>query len=305
KQLAEISDKRIGALLPEDPAGFGNYRGTVGRAFELLVGRTLPSRSTIERAKGEEQELEGHLFYDESIFIASLGETLPTYTVFPKNWAGKVAIWTGDRGRDILFTSASNLHAGAEGKRQLAEAARELLGKGVAVITADLMGQGTKKIEGLEPGVQRRVENPREAACYTFCYNDSLLVQQVHDLLTLISYARDPEHGMPEILLIGSGETGAAAAIARLVAREEVASAAIETNGFRFEQIDHYLDRRMLPGSIKYGDMPAILGLSAPLPLQIIGEASVPELTKQVFSAAEAAEEVYSVDELDLGRLLE
>jgi hypothetical protein len=305
KQLAEISDKRISALLPTDQAEFDHYRESVGGAFKLIVGRAMPERSAIKRAKGEEQELEGHLFYDELISLPSLEESIPIYTLFPKNWAGKVAIWTGDRGRETLFELKDPATAEEKSNRQIAEAAVQLLRRGVAVITADLMGQGEKQLPGLESNLQRRVQNPREAACFTFCYNDSLLVQQVHDILALISYARDPEHGMPDVLLIGSGETAAAAALARLVARGRVSVAAFETNGFRFAQIDHYLDRRILPGSIKYGDMPAILALSAPLPLQIIGELAVPELTQQVYSAAGAAGKVLSVDKLDVEQLLE
>ncbi|MDO4558751.1 MAG: hypothetical protein Q4C47_07280, partial [Planctomycetia bacterium] len=35
-----------------------------------------------------------------------------------------------------------------------------------------------------------------------------------------------------------------------------------DTAGFRFEQIDSFDDRRMLPGAVKFGDIPGMIRLS-------------------------------------------
>jgi hypothetical protein len=46
----------------------------------------------------------------------------------------------------------------------------------------------------------------------------------------------------------------------------------LDTRGFRFLQVDDYLDASFLPGGAKYGDLPAWIALAAPTPLWLAGE---------------------------------
>ena len=114
-----------------------------------------------------------------------------------------------------------------------------------------------------------------------------MFVQRVHDLLTLISFVANDEHGTKNIVLIGANGAGPIAATARALAGEKVHTAIIDTNGFRFGNITQYHDVNFLPGAIKYGDLPGILALSAPYRLIVVGE-DVPAFTKAIYEAAGA-----------------
>ncbi len=49
-------------------------------------------------------------------------------------------------------------------------------------------------------------------------------------------------------------------------------SLTVETQGFRFGSITAIRDVNLLPGAVKYGDLPAYLALCTPTPLTILGE---------------------------------
>ena len=57
----------------------------------------------------------------------------------------------------------------------------------------------------------------------------------------------------------------------------------IDTEGFRFEMLNDWSHVNFLPGAIKYGDLPTLLALSAPHPLWINGEKSIPAIVSTAF----------------------
>jgi len=75
-------------------------------------------------------------------------------------------------------------------------------------------------------------------------------------------------------------------AAARAIAGDQVDGAAIDTGGFRFAKLESYRDVDFLPGAVKYGDLPALLALSAPGRLYVCGETP---RSLQVVTAAYAA----------------
>jgi hypothetical protein len=93
----------------------------------------------------------------------------------------------------------------------------------------------------------------------------------------------------PRVYLIGFGkDAGVWAALARAAAPELVDRAAIDTGGFRFSSITGIDDPAMLPGAVKYGDVPGFLALGTS-PLWLAGEgARAPELVSAAFKAAGA-----------------
>ena len=114
-----------------------------------------------------------------------------------------------------------------------------------------------------------------------------MFVQRVHDLLTLISFVANDEHGTKNVLLVGANGAGPIAATARAIVGEAVQTAIVDTQGFRFGGITQYSDVNFLPGAIKYGDLPGILALNAPHRLTIVGE-EIPAFTKAIYDAADA-----------------
>ena len=149
---------------------------------------------------------------------------------------------------------------------------RQLLDAGMAVLIADLLYQG-EFLSDSKPLTQARSStNPRAYAGFTFGYNHPLFAQRVHDILTLISFARSDRHGAKRIHLVGVNGAGPWVAAARAITGNEVESAAIDTGGFRFTNLASYRDVNFLPGAVKYGDLPVLLALSAPEWLWICGE---------------------------------
>ncbi|UCE47434.1 MAG: hypothetical protein JSW47_17785, partial [Phycisphaerales bacterium] len=113
-----------------------------------------------------------------------------------------------------------------------------------------------------------------------------LFAQRVHDILTLVSFARSEQCGAERVYLAGVNGAGPWVAAARALASSDVDGVAIDTGGFRFANLESYRDVDFLPGSVNYGDLQALLALSAPHRLWICGET---DLSLRLVTAAYAA----------------
>jgi hypothetical protein len=136
--------------------------------------------------------------------------------------------------------------------------------------------------------VEESKESPddwRAWSGYTYGYNPPLLIRRVHDGMALLAALK----ALPERLelknLVGEVElraVGADVAVAGLAAMiagpGEVQRLVLRPEGFSFVGLDSQWDAGFVPGSLKYGGLPAILGLCAPLPLQLIGAGEMPEV---------------------------
>jgi hypothetical protein len=147
-------------------------------------------------------------------------------------------------------------------------------------------------------------------AGYTFGYNRPLLANRVHDVLTVLGWVGLPPVNVapptgsagPTVALIGWGEMGPVAVMAKAVAGDKVTKVAADLNQFRFENIKDTADPMMLPGAVKYGGLPAFLALCAPgevLAHNTAGTASG-RLPKAAYDAAGAADKLtHSHDKVD------
>lgn len=290
KYLAETSDKQIAELTPYDADSLQKYREVIGGAFKTIIGRDLPDYDNIKRTKVDKQKRNGFLYFEDIIHLDSNGEELPVISLYPTavKWNGDVVIWIDRAGKQGLF---------AESGEPRNEVVR-LLDGGASLVSADLFAQGEFLGSGEPLTQQPVVTNPREAAAYTYCYNDTLFVQRVHDVLTLISWVGDDEHEPKRLNLIGTSGAGPLAAAARIVAGGRIDKLAVDTQGFRFEDLTSYRHPDFLVGSVKYGDLPALLALSAPHPLWIGGEKGrTPEVVKAAYAASDATKSVQSSDQ--------
>jgi dienelactone hydrolase len=290
KDLATASDKQIAALVPRDADSLQKFREVVGGAFQGIIGRGVPAYGDITRTKVDKQERNGFLYFEDIVHLDSKGEELPVISLFPTGtkWNGDVVIWIDGRGKQGLFTESGDARN---------EVVR-LLDAGASIVSADLFDQGEFLGSG-EPRTQQQVvKNPREAAAYTFCYNDTLFVRRVHDVLTLISWVGNDEHEPKRLNLIGTNGAGPIVAAARIVAGGSVSKLSVDTQGFRFGDLTSYRHSDFLVGAVKYGDLPALLALSAPHPLWIGGEkGSTPKVVTSAYAAADAAKAVASSDQ--------
>ena len=166
-----------------------------------------------------------------------------------------------------------------------------MLKRGFPIVAADLLYQGDFLKEGEPLTKAPIVPHVRYALGYTFGYNHPLLIQRVHDVLALCR-AFDQGQG---VHLVGIGrEAGpivAAAAAACTGGQDSrlIDRVAIFTAGFRFTEVTRFDDPMMLPGAVRYGDVPFLLALNAPRVMWLGGEGNqLPKLVQRCYAAAGA-----------------
>lgn len=224
-------------------------------AVEIVIGRTYAKAGRVEWELLDKQDRGDYLEMSGRLLNATHGEAVAVTWLYPKQWNGNAVIWLGDDG--------------AESLRE--DGVADLLGRGVAVLGADLF------LQGGEPVVQTRVvPNPREVAGYTHGYNHALFAQRVHDVMSITTFLRNTKvgsHPAPEtVSLAARGGAGPVALAARALAGAAVDRAWIETDGFRFGSVLDYRDPMFLPGGAKYLDVPGLILLNKGLHLKLRGE---------------------------------
>jgi dienelactone hydrolase len=207
------------------------------------------------------------------------GEEVPALFLYPADWHGRTVVWLTEGGKDGL-RDGDNLRVGV----------RRLLAAGTAVAGIDLLYQGEFAKEPVTK--TRRVKNPREAAAYTFGYNDTLFSQRVHDVLTMLAFIKNHDRQSLEIGLMALDGTGPIAAVARSLSGSAVKKMAVGNSDFRFGKVAEIHDVSFLPAAAKYGDLPGFLALSAPQETKLIGAAEVPDLAKKIYQAAGKGEAI-------------
>ncbi len=256
------SKTQLDKLRPRDAESLAAFRDVVGSAVDTLIGQRLPNAQsvTFEQTATSEQGVyrttSGLLRNEVS------GSQLPCVVLEPKSGSDRIAIWLHRDGKAGLFQ--------ADG--QPTASVRQLLDSGSAVVGVDLIYQGEFLADGKPLERTGRVENPREAAAYTFGYNPTVFAQRVHDVLTAICFASRHDSASGGLHLIALNGSGPWAAAGLAQAEGTVTRAAIDTEGFRFGQILDIHDPEFLIGGAKYFDLPGMVALAAPTPLWLAGE---------------------------------
>jgi hypothetical protein len=285
--LDTASNKQLAALVPQNAAGLNAYRNVIGGALEVMIGRGLPTAGSTEFEKTSETSGEGFIEFTGKLRLKSHGEELPTVYLLPPNWNRKAVLWIDGEGKSRLFASKG---------QPIAEVAA-LLKSGYAVGSVDLYLTGEFTDDGKPVSQMPIVKNPREFAGYTLGYNHPLFAQRVHDVLTLISATKYHEQMPEEVHLVGVNGAGVFVATACALAGSVVTSGAVDTAGFRFAQITDIRDVNLLPGAVKYGDVPAILALCAPVKLAVAGESKEKlAVTEATYKAATGTLEILATD---------
>jgi dienelactone hydrolase len=287
KYLGETSDAQIKALMPDSPEKLDQFRTVIGGAFQSIIRRGLPAKGDIQRTMVDKVKKNGFIYFEDVIRNTAHDEELPVISLFPTTakWNGDVVIWIDGDGKRGLFKN--NGDAKAEVLR--------LLDGGASIVAPDLFQQGEFLGSGLPLARQRSVKNTREAAAYTFAYNDTLFVRRVHDVLTLVSWIRNDDHAPKRVNLLAFNGAGPIAAAARVVAGKAIDKLALDTGGFRFADITDYRDPNFVPGAVKYGDIHALLALSSPNPLWFAGEkGKIPRVILTAYTSEEKRDAVDS-----------
>lgn len=286
--MAQASDAQIAKLTPKDAESLKEFKRVVGTALRAEVNSEVSADVVVQGNRLPRTKL-GGLTVEQAVIGRKGGsDTVPALSLAGEKVNERMAVvWLHPAGKASLIE---------DGKAKATVQA--LTDAGFAVVAADLLGTG-----------ENSFPNPRTVnkgfAGYTLGYNRSLLANRVHDAITLIDFIRGK--GVKQIHLLGFGEMGPVAILAKALAGDAVAKTAADLNRFRFESIKDTADPMLLPGAVKYGGMPAFLALCAPGEVLVHNAqgTGTGRLPKAAYTAAGAAGKLTHVgDKLDDTRVV-
>ncbi|MBI4625814.1 MAG: acetylxylan esterase [Verrucomicrobia bacterium] len=273
-------------LLAADAANTARFRRVYGGALDIVLnGRAdigeIEWQGASKNTRGSWSETAGLLWNK------TYQEMLPAILIEPQKSNGQSVIWLSRAGKSALYAADGSL----------APEVKKLVEAGAAVLGVDLLYQG-EFVAGRRPLTRTpRVENPREAAAYTFGYNDAVFVQRVHDVLSAVKFAQSGPRAGARVSVVGLDRAGPWVAAARAQAGGMIDRAVVDTGGFRFGKVLDLQDPDFLPGGAKYGDLPGMLAMGAPAKVWVAGETEEGlALAKAQYRAANAEKQLTRFD---------
>jgi dienelactone hydrolase len=269
KLWAADSDAAMAPLLaPKDAAAAEQSRQVIGAAWDMILDRKLAGEGHTQ-IEAKKQDRESYITAIGTVRHTLAEEDVKVEFIAPRGdqWNGSAVIWLSPSGAADLGGLAG----------PLSEPAQKMLQAGMALVIPSLYQQGAEKAPRLtvkERDPQKPDTNSwQHAACYTYGYNPTLLAQRARDVLTTIALVQHhPEKKAKKIYLVGTGSYGVIAAAAATQARDVLAGVVADTGGFRFASLTDQYEPHFVPGAVKYGDTPGLLGQIAPCTLKVLGE---------------------------------
>jgi len=247
KRMTAASDAQMAELRPNPD----EYRKVVRTALRVMVGNDPPSAGDVSMEKASQSAIADGAILETKLETGllvrhSTGVALPYFLLTPSNATGQITIVASDQGRSAVL----------ENHQPTAIAAR-LLSSGQTVLSADLALTG-QLASGHAPDQRGRYASYNYAGYY-FGYNPSILGERVNDLLAEISAARS--RYSKAVNIVGLNKAGVETMLAVALAGDSVNRAAIDLNGFDFDQVKDASDEMMLPGALKYGGISGFAAL--------------------------------------------
>lgn len=266
--MTKDADKQFAALKPKDEKSLRGYKDVVGGALEVMINRSFSDVGEVKWHQEFKQDRGDYFAFAGRLESVSFKEELPAAFFMAKNWNKQVVVWVDPRGKAALFDDDGSP----------APAVSELIDAGFAVGAVDLFYTG----EFLAPGEdadKARIQhygngkNPwHHYTGYTFGYNHALFAQRVHDVMTLVAFARQYEgHPPDKVHLVGANGGGRFVAAAAAMLGDKVEKVAVDAGGFRFAELNRFDHPEFLPGAVKYGDVAGMIALRAPRTMMVAG----------------------------------
>ena len=206
----------------------------VDEALPVIVGRGWADAGACRWEAGPRRAENGVLTMQGWIANTTHREAVAAEFRYPDNWNGSVVVLLQD-GRD-----------GAD----------ELARTGTAVCLPSLFTEPA-------PGTAERarsVAGDRDFAGYTHGYNHGVAKRRAHDILTIIEFIRSHERKPTSIeVRAAAGHVPEAALALAIVPRDVVQKTRLEATDFTFAAVRDIRSPRLVPGVLKYGDLPALL----------------------------------------------
>jgi hypothetical protein len=239
--MQKSSQAQFAAMIPKDAQSMAEYRGVVGTALWSMVGGGVPGTVKVSGYSAS-VGLNGVAVHDATLSHVGGNDAVPARGLIPKGFNGTVVFWLHPKG------IASQMEDG-----KYAPAVQQLLDKNCAVFSIDLFQSG------------KTLNVDKRFAGYTYGYNRTLLAQRIADTLLGIGNLKHNAKAK-SIHLVGWGEAGPIAVLAKSLARGDVTRTAAEVD-FSFDKITSTSDPMMLPGALKYGGLDGLLAVCAPDPV--------------------------------------
>lgn len=210
----------------------------VDEALPVLAGRSWGEAGVCRWEVGERVQRSGWLEMKGWIENTAHREAVAATFLYPDQWNGSVVVLLqdGDVGAEAVVRS------------------------GAAVCLPVLFSEPSPGT----PARARHVEGDRDFAGYTHGYNDGVIKRRAHDVLSVVAFIRGHER-KPTSIEVRAAESHVpegALAVA-LIPRDVVGKAVFAETAFRFASVSDIRSPRLLPGALKYGDLPGLLRRAA------------------------------------------
>ncbi len=205
----------------------------IDEALPVIAGRTWEQAGKCEWVMGQREEKVDRFVLSGWIANRTHDERVTAVFHYPKNWNGNVVVSIGsDAGVD------------------------KTVADGAAICVAQLFADPA-------PGTAqaaRHVDGDRDFAGFTLGYNHSITQRRAHDVLTVLTFIKNHER-QPKMIsvTVAAGTVPETALALTQVAKGVVAEASFAGTDIRFAGVMDIRSPRLLPGALKYGDLPALL----------------------------------------------
>lgn len=245
KRMTAASDAQMAALRSNPD----EYRKIVGTALRVMVGNNVPSAGDVSLEKASQSVIADGATLETGLLVRhSTGVSLPFFLLTPVNANGQITIVADDQGRSAVLEN-----------QKPTDLAAKLLSSGQTVLSADLALTG--ELAAPHPPDQHGRYASYNYAGYYFGYNPCILGERVTDLLAEIAAARS--RSGKAVNVVGLRKGGVEALLAVAMSGDSVNRAAVDLNGFDFNQVQNSSDEMMLPGALKYGGLSGFAALCA------------------------------------------
>jgi dienelactone hydrolase len=289
EELTEASEEQMRDLAPRNAEKLKEFKAVIGTALRVMVNSELPKEVETRGRPVGTLLATGDVISTVSIGHKDEKDAVPCSTLIGIKGGKTVVVWLHPDGKASLT---------ANGKA--VPAAQTLINAACLVVAPDLLGTGANAFP-------KPLAINKDFAGYTFGYNRTLLANRVADALLAIAHAKS-QNGVKTVHLVGWGEMGVVAILAKALAGDAVTKTAADLNQFRFENIKDTADPMMLPGAVKYGGLGAFLALCAPGEMLAHNHKATAsgKLSKAAYEAAGAADKITRMDEkLDDAKVVE
>jgi dienelactone hydrolase len=241
KAMTAVDEKAVRAMKAEE----------LRKALRAMVCDEMPAEVAVRKGPTETKG-DGWTLHLAALGRKDEADSVPHAGLFSQKVKfDKAVVWVHPDGKASLFKDS----------KPTAEV-QSILDAGYAVVAPDVLGVG-------ELTLPNGFQVNKTYSGFTYGYNRGLLANRVHDALTTVAFAKTMLK-VKEIGLVGVGEFGPVAILAKALAGDAVAKLAADRNGFDFAKVTKPDDPMMLPGALKYGGLDAFVKLCGTTGVSIV-----------------------------------